>query len=187
MSQNSLSSTLVSQYQERLNQIIQKRKQIENKIQNGPSDFVKHLVKNLNLEEVVKSSTQKVYSNDMTDACKTVCKICHKNVTLNIMRTHTRTVHKINIKDYRDMHGNPREQIINKVYHKCQLCKKELLLDADDIHIHVLKHQISLREYNHKFILRSKTNINRQMKYKHFNQEEGFHTIPEIGDLFDTI
>ena len=46
------SSYLYSTYHERLDQIIKKRKRIENEIQDGPSDFIKQMVKNLKIEEI---------------------------------------------------------------------------------------------------------------------------------------
>ena len=121
---------VISQYQKRLDQIIEKRKMIECEL--GPSKFVQNLVNKIQLEDflAVKSEapeapdeSEKVYSDDMVDACQTICKICQMLVTLNYMRTHTKSSHGISVKDYKAAYGNHREQIVRKVYHKW--CPKE--------------------------------------------------------------
>ena len=188
MSGKSISSTLFSQYNERLEQIIKKRKQKENELHNGPSEFVKSLVENLKFEspEEIK---ERVYSNDMTDACKTVCKVCNNKVTLYYMRSHAKNMHGITIKEYRSMYGYHREHIVKEVYHKCGLCQKDLLLDQDDIHMHVRKHKFSLREYNAKFIMKSKTKSNRTIKKQPeaLSKDDETDTTKEIDSLFDSL
>ena len=73
------------------------------------------------------------FSNDMSDACKTICKICQKPIFLVTLRSHTRNIHKIAIDEYKKVYGNHRNAIIEKVYHKCGLCCKTILLDSDEI------------------------------------------------------
>ena len=41
------------------------------------------------------------FSNNMSDCCKTACKLCGKFIALHIMRTHTKKEHGMNITDYK--------------------------------------------------------------------------------------
>ena len=202
---------MFSQYHEKLEQIIRKRKRIESELQGGPSEFVQNLVKNLKfeeLEETAPESQGRVFSNDMTDACRTICKVCKAQVTLNYMRNHTKNNHQMTIHEYKDMFGNHRDQIVNEVHHKCGFCQDEILLDADIIHLHVKRHKVSLKEYNAKFITGSKSSPKRKLKSekKEENPEPedtvlesmkkeafdmidkgGLETIQEIENLFDSL
>ena len=202
---------MFSQYHEKLEQIIKKRKRVESILHGGPSEFVQNLVKNLKLEEnekIMPESQGRVYSSDMTDACKTICKVCKVQVTLNYMRTHSKNKHKMTINEYKDMFGNHRDHIVKEVHHKCGFCQEEILLDADSIHLHVKRHKVSLKDYNAKFITGSKSSPKRKQKTekKEENPEPedtvlesmkkeafdiidkgGLETIQEIENLFDTL
>ena len=127
---------------------------MESELHDGPSEFVKSLVKNLKIEEF--EDEDKVFSNDMTDACKTICKICQVELALTCMRGHTKSAHSMTVKEYKEQFGNYRDQIVRKVYHKCGVCTDEMLLDADTIHLHVRRHEITLKEYNAKFVKRAR-------------------------------
>ena len=194
MSQDLLSSSMFAQYHQQLEEIIKKRKRIEFELQDGPSEFVTNFVKNLKLEEFEPSQgIGRVYSNDMTDACRTKCRICNWEVTLNYMRNHTKNAHSMTIHEYKDLHGKHREQIVAEIWHKCGLCEEDMLLDADDIRSHTRKHQTSLKDYNAKFIIGSKTSPRRKIKKEIKKEmiqetcEEGFNTIMDIENLFDTL
>ena len=90
-------------------------------------------------------------------------------VSLTTMRGHTKSAHKMSIADYKEKHGNHRNQIIEKIFHKCGLCQQvqlfvinyflipnqndlylqDILLDSDDIAHHLKKcHQITHKDYN---------------------------------------
>ena len=200
-----------SQYHQQLHNYIRKRKQMESDLQCGPSDFVLNLVKNVKLDELEIQTSQamgKVFSNDMTDACRTVCKICERQVTLNFMRTHAKNKHKMTIREYKNKFGNHRKQIVNVVYHKCALCCAEIILDADSIDKHVRRHhQTSLKDYNSRYITSSKAGAKRKFNRKTEHEdhdhdhtleslvEESFNmldfggpdTIQELDSLFDSL
>merc|ERR1712086_1015917 len=61
-------------------------------------------------------------------------------------------MHNIPIKEYSELHGSPRSNIIRQVWHKCELCQEDFLLDSDEVHKHAMGHRMTLREYNAKFI-----------------------------------
>ena len=145
-----------------------------------------------------------VCSSDMTDACKTICKVCKVQVTLNYMRTHSKNKHRMTINEYKDMFGNHRDQIVKEVYHMCGFCHEEIMLDADSIDLHVRRrHKISLKEYNANFITGSQRKLKTEVQEKNPETEDSFvkilnkvafdcvgnvdlDTIREIENLFDT-
>ena len=175
MSVESQTSSMFCHFNERLEQIIKKRKRIEYELHGGPSEYVQSLVKNLkldDLEEKIYERQGRVFSNDMIDACKTICKVCQAQVTLNYMRTHTKIKHRMTISEYKDLFGNHRDHIVKEVYHKCGLCQEEILLDGDRIHLHVRKHKISLKEYSSKYIIETKASPKRKSKEAKNEQED---------------
>ena len=94
------------------------------------------------------------YSNDMRDACKTICQICGASVFLATMRGHTRGKHKVTIDEYKRQYGNHRDMITEKVYHKCGICFETVLLDSDDINGHLKRyHSISHKNYNAEYMV----------------------------------
>ena len=96
----------------------------------------------------------KIYSNDMKDCCKHRCRICHKVYTLTAMRGHSKMIHQMSIKEYQFRHGNVRDMIEVVMWHRCQICNNEFLLDSDEIHKHAnIRHRMSLREYTQKFLV----------------------------------
>ena len=199
----------LSEYHHSIQDFIRKRKRMESKLCGGPSEIVKNLVKNIKLDEIGAESAEvmdKKFSNDMFDACKTICRVCKLPVTLNNMRNHTKNVHGMSINSYKNEFGNHRNQIVQEVYHKCGICNEEMLLDAEDIHRHVKRHKLSLKDYNAKFITGSKTSPKRKLKGKSKNKSEeidhvlenlkneafriidsgGLDIIEEMNNLFDT-
>ena len=102
----------------------------------------KNVVQQLELMNNNKNEAR--FSDSMKDAVKTLCKICKyvqflwwlcdfiwecflsssEPVTLTSMRGHTKSKHGIPIADYKNTHGNHRDQIIEKIYHKCGLCQQ---------------------------------------------------------------
>ena len=100
-----------------------------------------------------ENQQDKRFSNDMRDACKTICQICKASVFLATMRGHTRRWHKVPIEEYKRVYGNHRDMITEKVYHKCGICFATVLLDSDDISHHVKKHHsITHKTYNAEFM-----------------------------------
>ena len=97
------------------------------------------------------------YSNDMRDACKTTCQICKAAVFLTTLRGHTRNTHKVPIEEYKKVYGNHRNNIIEKVFHKCGICLKTVLLDSDEMSHHLKKnHSISHKNYNADYMVTRK-------------------------------
>ena len=96
----------------------------------------------------------RAYSNDMSDACKHQCAICSKHFGLTAMRTHSRLVHNMSVKEYQFKHGSIKENMSRIMWHKCQLCSEDFLLDSDEVHKHANgKHKMSLKEYNSRFLV----------------------------------
>ena len=115
------------------------------------------------MEEMFSSKVQKisnlanagnlrVYSNEMSDCCTHMCRVCEKLVSLTGMRSHTKNSHLMPIGEYIETYGNYRTQLAREVYHKCGLCQEELLLDGDEIHTHSKRHKIMMKDYTAKFI-----------------------------------
>ena len=204
-----VSSSPISAYHRTIQDYIRKRKRMESQLHGGPSEVVRNLVKNIKLDEIVaevSESKEKKFSSDMTDACKTICQVCKLPVTLNYMRNHTKNSHGISINEYKNKFGNHRDQIVQEVYHKCAICSEEMLLDADNIHLHVKRHKISLKDYNAKYITGYKTSPRRKLlksKNKSVKNDSvlenlkneafsiidygGLDIIEEIDNLFDTL
>ena len=90
-------------------------------------------------------------SDDLADSCRTLCKICGSAFTLPHMRSHTMIKHELQITKYKDLYG-PFE-IIEKVFHKCHLCGKILLLDSDAMGGHIKgTHKMKEKEYKERFM-----------------------------------
>ena len=64
------------------------------------------------------------FSSSMKDAVKTLCKVCGQAVTLITMRGHTKSAHGMSIAEYKDKYGNHRSQIIERILHRCGLCRQ---------------------------------------------------------------
>ena len=123
--------------------------------------------------KVKRAEEEKVarFSNSMKDAVRTVCQICKKEVEFNHMRIHTRKAHEVGISEYKRMYGNLTENLVEAVYHKCTLCSQVILLNGDVIATHAKKHRITHKEYNSRFIIGKKENLDvkqeENLKSKH--------------------
>ena len=157
---------------------------------NGPSEVVKDIVKNLKLDDSSEMKDVRLYSNDMANACKIICKICSKTVALNLMRQHTKFVHKMTIKEYRSVHGNYRNEMLEPIFHhKCGICSKDMLLDSYEIHKNTVVHNLSLKDYNTKFIVRTLKKDKAKKKVSYATEDLSFdqNTCAALGDIFDTL
>ena len=129
---------------------------MDNIMENNPSQKNKKRHRKTTEEE--EKPEEKIFSNDMRDACKTVCRICQAAVFLTTMRGHTRSRHKVPIEEYKAVYGNHRTMIKEKVYHKCGICAATILLDSDEISHHLKKnHSISHKNYNEEYMVTRKT------------------------------
>ena len=89
-------------------------------------------------------------SDNLADSCKTLCKICGEAFFLTGMRSHTLMKHRIQITRYKQIHG-PFE-IIEKVFHKCYLCGKIVLLDSDSLGGHIKgTHKMKEKAYKEEY------------------------------------
>ena len=97
--------------------------------------------------------TSERFSNNLKDAVRTICQVCQASVTLLTMRSHTRNKHNMDIKEYRNVFGDPKNQMVEVVKHRCGICSEELLLHCDVISPHVKKHKITHSEYTKKYMV----------------------------------
>ena len=113
--------------------------------------------------EKIHDDPEKKFSNDMKYACKVMCKMCDKDIVMGSFIKHSNGVHFLNTAEYKKFYGEYRQTLTSKgrVYHKCGLCSEEMLLDVDEItsHLRKKKHNLSLREYNAKFMSIRKKNL----------------------------
>ena len=72
----------------------------------------------------------------------------------------------MDIKEYRKEFGDPRNQMVEVVKHRCGICSEELLLHCDAIAPHVKKHNITHSEYTQKYMVLSN---NKKPKIRQFN------------------
>ena len=94
-----------------------------------------------------------LYSNNLKNSVKTFCCECNKAVTLTGLKEHILSHNKMTVKDYKQLYGNPRTQIIYLVYHQCGLCGEDLLLDHKVLEKHVRRsHQVEFKAYCSKFL-----------------------------------
>lgn len=82
------------------------------------------------------------------------------------MRSHTRNKHNMDIKEYRNEFGDPMNQMVEVVKHRCGICNEELLLHCDAITPHVKKHNITHSEYTKKYMVLSN---NKKPKIRQFS------------------
>ena len=99
------------------------------------------------------------FSNDPSDCCKTLCKICGHGFPLTAMRSHTRAKHGMVITEYKTKFNQTLYDIIEKVFHRCGICQNPILMDGDSIAAHLgsnkSTHQITHKAYNEKFFIRN--------------------------------
>jgi len=90
-------------------------------------------------------------SDNIGDICRTFCKICGLSFTLSNMRSHTLSKHELQITKYKEQYG--QHDIIEKVFHKCKLCDKIVLLANDILGGHIKSaHKMKERVYKEKYM-----------------------------------
>ena len=116
--------------------------------QDMPGDGRVAADKAIKTKNAVNTKQLKVFSNDHNKSVKTFCCICDQVVTVSGLRKHVKAHHKITLTRYKELYGNHRSQIIQLVYHKCAFCKKALLLDTDEMSLHLRKsHRVMYKDY----------------------------------------
>ena len=110
-------------------------------------------IQKLNSNPVRAKKKERVFSNDPSMICQTFCCLCDKVVPMSSMKSHVKTWHKMTIKEYKDLFGHPKKQILHSVYHTCALCKTTVLFDPDEMYKHLKrKHQISYKVYSTQYL-----------------------------------
>ena len=126
-------------------------------LQNQKMTETKKNLSSRQLKSATIVSERRRYSNNMSNAVNTACRICSDIVTAMRMRKHVKVKHNMNIKEYRKLYGEVYSNLLEPVfYHKCELCRKDVLLDGDEIRQHASLHKISLKEYNLKYIIQAR-------------------------------
>ena len=99
-------------------------------------------------------------SNDLSEVVKTTCKVCAKTLSVQRMRSHTKTEHGMTITEYKAKFNQNFFSLVEKVFHGCGICGEELLLDQDIISGHLISnkmtHKVSHKDYNETFLMRAK-------------------------------
>jgi len=87
-----------------------------------------------------------VFSSNPKDYNRVTCLACMAVVKVHHMRKHM-VAHGLTMAEYKDMYGDEM-QYVNKVYHKCGICKQFMLFDLDTLYNHVSSfHQVKVKEY----------------------------------------
>ena len=117
-------------------------------------DFKRKSTDDLQKKETAKrSKMSSPHSNNMAEAVKTFCCECDKAVLLSGLKEHLITHGKMTVKEYKKLYGNPMMQIIQPVFHSCQLCTKDVLLDYQIIKKHLnITHQEEFTTYSNRFL-----------------------------------
>ena len=107
-----------------------------------------------------KDELHKNYSNNMKDAVQTFCGECDKAMYLSEVKDHIKSRHKLEFTEYNRIYKNPSAQLIKITYHKCKLCRKELVLDETKVIQHLKKchSRTAFTEYKHRFLSEESTN-----------------------------
>ena len=100
-------------------------------------------------EKPKKMKAPKTLSNDPQLSVKVFCNVCDKVFQMSGLRKHVASRHSLNMTNYKKIYGDPRKQIIQLIYHPCNLCKKVMLFDTVDISKHVTKkHSLLFNVYS---------------------------------------
>ena len=114
-------------------------------------DFAKHM------QDHAKDLDKFKFSNSTSDYCRTTCKICGKVSLISNMRIHTKEKHSMVITEYKKKYNQEFYDIVEKVFHRCGICKLPLLLDSDVVAAHLngnkTTHNLTHKEYNMKFMV----------------------------------
>ena len=104
-------------------------------------------------EKPRKMKAPKKFSNDPLLSVKVFCSVCDTVYAMSGLRKHIAHKHKLTLTQYRIQFGEPRKQIIHLVHHSCNICKKTVLFDTDDISKHVTKfHKMSYTTYAKQYM-----------------------------------
>lgn len=109
-------------------------------------------------------------SDNMKDAVRVLCRLCQTSSTLFTLRHHTRKTHDLGIAEYKAVFGDPRQDVVEVVNHRCGVCAEVMLLDCDVITPHVKRHKMSHKEYTEKYMV---LHYGRRQKSAALEREDG--------------
>ena len=99
-------------------------------------------------------------SNNLTEYCKTACKVCGNIFNLNGMTGHIKNEHGMVPTEYKKRYKQHYFDLIEKVFHRCGICRDIILLDKDSITHHLQSHKgeqrMTRKQYNNEFMVRKK-------------------------------
>jgi len=101
-------------------------------------------------------------SNDLADYTLAECKVCGSRTAMTNLRHHTRAAHDLPITQYKAQFGEVSP--VERVLHRCGLCRQLLLLDSDAVATHLRSSghtEISHRRYNERFMVDTRANRRR--------------------------
>jgi len=133
------------------------------------------------------------FSNNLADYTKTMCKICGKKVNLTDMRVHTKKKHEMVITEYRNRFNQHHFDIIERVFHRCGICQKIILLDSDSVASHLHSHKgeqkMTHKEYNEKFMIKVVDPRNKRESLTEYppKPEPPMKTIPVTAKISDSL
>ena len=115
------------------------------------SNKIVNLKMGQNLSEKVKKmrpAIAKQFSRDPHMSVKVFCNLCDNVHMMSGLRKHIAHKHGMTMTKYKEMYGTTRQQIIQLVYHSCEICHNVLLLNTDDISKHTIKyHKLGYTTY----------------------------------------
>ena len=98
-------------------------------------------------------------SNDLADYTLVECAICNVHLPMTRLRSHTKSLHKVTITEYKAMFGSGLAPLA-VVWHRCGICQQLLMLDSDHVAVHLKSGghpRITHRDYNEAFMVDTRT------------------------------
>jgi len=88
----------------------------------------------------------KMFSDDPTQMCMTVCKVCNTNLEPYNMKNHVKGKHFLSMIEYKTNFGDV--EFISEVFHSCKVCDKSVLFEYQKLSNHLFfNHGIGIAKY----------------------------------------
>ena len=116
----------------------------------------------------------KVFSNDYADVCKFRCNLCDLDIDTEKIRSHINSNHDSSALADTELDSNRPYSV--KTFHKCGVCGKTLLFTRIRLRYHIINdHNMSMQEYNDKFITRRVSrHVSRQRRFSGNTGDDGW-------------
>merc|ERR1712241_505131 len=98
-------------------------------------------------------------SNDLADHTLVECSICNVHLPMTRLRSHTKSLHKVPITEYKAMFG-PELTPLAVVWHRCGICSQLIMLDSDHVAVHLKSGghpRTTHKDYNEAFMVDTRT------------------------------